>query len=316
MHIHQDLCIAVIGGGPSAEAVVSRVTANGVIEALRETYHDIHYIELDKDLDSKLLLLQPDVVFPALHGKLGEDGHIQGFLTIAGYPYVGSGVQANAIAINKILAKQVFQLHHLPTANSIIVIYSDDLLQAAQRALSELGNQVVIKPACEGSSIGVSFAHDLTSVQQGIEKAFSYGSSVLIEERIVGTEITAGILERNNSIEVLPVIEIRTPANTWYDYEHRYQPGLSEHIIPAPLPVYQYQRVQEITVLAHQALGCRDLSRADFIVPQEGEPILLEVNTIPGMTPTSLYPDEAKAIGISFAKLVSILVEQAFTRGN
>jgi D-alanine-D-alanine ligase len=136
---------------------------------------------------------------------------------------------------------------------------------------------------------------------------------VLVEERIEGEEITAAVLERNEPV-ALPVIEVATPPDSWYDYEHRYTPGLSDHIIPAPLPEEQYQRVQELAVVAHVSLGCRDLCRVDFVVPSEGEPVVLEVNTIPGMTPTSLYPDAAKAADISFEELVALLVQRALAR--
>jgi len=143
--------------------------------------------------------------------------------------------------------------------------------------------------------------------------AFNYDARVLVEERIVGREITVGILERNG-VEALPVLEVRTPAGSWYDFQHRYTPGLSEHLVPAPLPSAQYMRTQELAVRAHEALGCRDLSRVDFVVPDGGEPVVLEVNTLPGMTPTSLYPDAARAAGLSFEALVQILVERAWSR--
>lgn len=313
MNVHHQLSIAVICGGPSQEAEVSRSTANGIVNALKENYQQVHLVELDHHADKTLRQMNPDVVFPAVHGQWGEDGTLQGFLTICGFPFVGSGVAANALAMDKILAKQIFQLHGLPVAKSRVAQQEDNLNQIAQEIFVALGPAVVIKPACQGSSIGVSFANTAAEVRQGLEKAFEYGPRALAEERIFGAEITAAILERGK-VEALPVIEIKTPAGAWYDFEHRYTAGLSEHILPAPLPPKQYRRVQEVALLAHRALGCRDLSRADFVVPKQGEPILLEVNTIPGMTPTSLFPDAAKAIGISFAALVSLLVEQAATR--
>lgn len=312
MKMKSSLKIAVICGGPSKEAEVSRSTAAGIVKALQENYQAVHLIELDRKIDITLRQLQPDVVFPAVHGQWGEDGILQGLLTICGLPFVGSGVEANVLAMNKILAKQVFQIHGLPTAKSLVIDqhYSN---KKAEEILATLGKQVVIKPACEGSSIGVSFASTVAEVQQGLELAFSHGPKVLVEERIFGAEITAAILQRE-TVEALPVIEIKTPPGTWYDFKHRYTPGLSEHLLPAPLPEAQYRRVQEIARLAHQALGCRDLSRADFVVPKQGEPILLEVNTLPGMTPTSLFPDAAQSVGITFSQLVSLLVEQAMQR--
>jgi D-alanine-D-alanine ligase len=313
MKINHSIKIAVICGGPSKEAEISRSTAAGIVKALQENYQAVHLIELDQQIDTALRQLKPDVVFPAVHGKWGEDGILQGLLTICGFPFVGSGVEANVLAMNKILAKQIFQIHGLPTAKSMVIDQRQNLSKKSQEILEVLGKQVVTKPACEGSGLGVSFASTPAEVQKGLELAFSYGPRVLVEERIFGAEITAAILEQQTA-EALPVIEIKTPPGTWYDFKHRYTPGLSEHLLPAPLPEQQYKRVQEVARLAHQALGCRDLSRADFVVPQQGEPILLEVNTLPGMTPTSLFPDAAKAVGISFAQLVSLLVEQALSR--
>jgi D-alanine-D-alanine ligase len=311
--IHHSLNIAVICGGPSHEAEVSRSTAQGIVKALQKNYQRVHLLELDEHTDQALRNINPDVVFPAVHGKWGEDGTLQGLLTLCGYPYVGSTVAANVLAMDKVLAKQIFRLHGLPTANSKVVYQHENLIKTAEEILKTLGSQVVVKPVCEGSGLGVTFAEDVASVCKGLEIALSYGPRALVEERIIGAEITAAILERDQ-VEALPVIEIRTPPNSWYDYEHRYTPGLSEHLLPAPLPPAQYQRVQEIAAAAHQALGCRDLSRADFVVPSEGEPILLEVNTLPGMTPTSLFPDAAKAVGIDFPALVSLLIEQAYLR--
>lgn len=313
MRVNHQLSIAVICGGPSKEADVSRSTAKGIARALQENYSSVHLVELDHQIDKILRKLKPDVVFPAVHGKWGEDGILQGLLTICGFPFVGCGVEANVLAMDKILAKQIFKLHGLPVAKGMVVHQTQSLEKKAQEILEVLGHQVVIKPACEGSSLGVSFAGTPEEVRKGLQIAFSFGPRALVEERIIGAEITAGILERDN-IEALPVIEIKTPPGTWYDFEHRYTPGLSEHVLPAPLPEAQYRRVQEVAILAHQVLGCRDLSRADFVVPKQGEPILLEVNTLPGMTPTSLFPDAARAVGLSFPALVSLLAERAFAR--
>jgi len=313
MTVHHSLAIAVICGGPSAEADVSRSTANGIVKALQENYQHVHLVELNHETDKILRELRPDVIFPAVHGKWGEDGTLQGLLTICGLPFVGSDVEATVLAMNKILAKQIFQLNGLPVAKSLVIHQHQFSKNKIGEIFEVLGRQVVIKPACEGSGLGISFADNPTAALEGLEHAFSYGHRVLVEERIIGAEITAAVLE-NTTLEALPVIEIKTPPGTWYDFKHRYTPGLSEHLLPAPLPPQQYKRVQEIAVRAHQALGCRDLSRADFVVPNNGEPILLEVNTIPGMTPTSLFPDAAKAAGISFPALVSLLVERAAAR--
>lgn len=221
---------------------------------------------------------------------------------------------ASACAIDKIVAKQIFRDHSLPVAEDVVVHRGEGASRAASRVLELLGSDVVVKPSRQGSALGVRFVKDLTELEQAIEQAFSYDERVLVEEHIMGREITAAILERDNEIEALPIIEIRTPSGSWYDYEHRYTPGLSEHIIPASLSKAQYHRTQELAKLAHEALCCRDLSRVDFVVPEQGEPVILEANTLPGMTPTSLYPDAARAAGLSFEALAAYLVERAFSR--
>lgn len=315
MNVHHQLNIAVICGGPSKEASVSRSTAKGIVAALQENFSSVHLIELDKHIDKNLRKIKPDVVFPAVHGKWGEDGYLQGLLTLCGVPFVGSNMEASVLAMDKTLAKQIFQLHGLPVAKSMVVTQKHPLEKTAREIIATFHSEVVIKPACEGSGLGISFVSTAEEARNALEMALSFGPKAIVEERIIGAEITAAVLERDTA-EALPVIEIKTPPGTWYDYEHRYTPGLSEHILPAPLPEAQYRRVQEVALLAHHALGCRDLSRADFVVPAHGEPILLEINTLPGMTPTSLFPDAAKAVGLSFPALVKLLVERAAARGD
>lgn len=307
--------IAVVCGGPAAEAEVSRVSGRGVANALLATYEHVSVLELDEAIIDYLKEAQVDIIFPVLHGPPGEDGTFQGFLEIVGIPYVGSGVLASACAMDKIVAKQIFRAYGLPVAKDTIVNRSEGAPSAASRVLDLLGPDVVVKPSSQGSALGILFGEDLKDLEQALEQAFSYDERVLVEERIEGREITVAILERDG-IEALPVIEIRTPPGSWYDYEHRYTPGLSEHIIPAPLPEAQYRRTQEVAKLAHESLLCRDLSRVDFIVPEGGEPIILEVNTIPGMTPTSLYPDAARAAGLSFEALVAHLIERTLSRSR
>lgn len=307
--------IAVVCGGPAAEAEVSRVSGRGVANALLATYEHVSVLELDEAIIDYLKEAQVDIIFPVLHGPPGEDGTFQGFLEIVGIPYVGSGVLASACAMDKIVAKQIFRAYGLPVAKDTIVNRSEGAPSAASRVLDLLGPDVVVKPSSQGSALGILFGEDLKDLEQALEQAFSYDERVLVEDRIEGREITVAILERDG-IEALPVIEIRTPPGSWYDYEHRYTPGLSEHIIPAPLPEAQYRRTQEVAKLAHESLLCRDLSRVDFIVPEGGEPIILEVNTIPGMTPTSLYPDAARAAGLSFEALVAHLIERALSRSR
>ena len=305
--------IAVISGGNSPEASVSRSSAEGVIEALRKNYTSVISIELDNGIATALADFDPDVVFPILHGPPGEDGTLQGFLEILEYNYVGSTVHSSAFAMDKIVAKEFFKRDGLPIASQCVVSKSENIAAAVDRITRELGKSVVVKPACQGSSIGVSPVNTSDQLYKGLVSAFEFDSRILIEERIEGKEVTVGVLDTKFGTEAFPVIEVRTPENSWYDFDHRYTPGLSEHIMPAELSRKQSDTLQGIAISAHRTLGCRDLSRADFIVNESGV-YLLEVNTLPGMTPTSLYPDGAKGYGLDFPKLVQHLVERALSR--
>ncbi len=311
--MRKDICIAVVCGGKSRECKVSRVSGRCVASALKKNYDRVILMELDDSVGENLKEKKIDVVFPLLHGVPGEDGTFQGFLDILGIPYVGSGVLASAYAIDKVVAKAIFTKYGLPVAPDMVIEKTE--CPSVKDIIDKVGYDVVIKPAREGSAIGITFCGNEDEINKAVKEAFNYGDRVLVEKRIEGKEITVGILERNG-VEALPVIEIRTPKGTWYDFKHRYTPGLSEHIIPAPLPTKVYERVQKLAIIAHNVLSCRDFSRVDFLVPDEGEPIILEINTIPGMTPTSLYPDAARAGSISFEELVAYLLERAIGRAK
>ena len=306
--------IAVLYGGPSAEAEVSRSSAAGVAQALRETYANVELSQLTPALTRKLLDNPPDVVFPVLHGPPGEDGTLQGYLEILGLTYVGSGVQSSAIAMDKVAAKRAFAAAGLPLAEQVVVDRNDGAAAALDRVRDTLGDYVVVKPDGQGSALGVTLVSNENELHTALETAFGFGPRALVESRLDGREITVGIIDTDDGPQAFPVIEIVTPADSWYDYDHRYTAGLSEHVIPAPMPDAQSRRLQAIAVAAHTALGCRDLSRADFVVADDDTEILLEVNTMPGMTPTSNYPDGAGAFGIPFPQLVSYFVERALDR--
>ncbi len=307
------LRVAVICGGLSNEAVISRISAAGVSEALRVNYKEVIVLELDADLTESLRRFAPDVVFPILHGPPGEDGTIQGFLEILNFPYVGSSVHASSVAMEKPVAKLVFAGAGLPLAGQVIVAENENLDEAVARVDQQLGVDVVIKPANQGSALGVQFANNPQEIRDAMQSAQADYGTVLVESRIVGKEITVGVLDTKEGPEAFPVIEIVTPEATWYDFEHRYTQGLSEHVVPARIPESTRLQLQNMAVDAHVALGCRDLSRADFVVGDE-QIVLLEVNTLPGMTPTSLYPDGAAAWGLDFPDLLVHLVERAATR--
>lgn len=311
------LTVAVLMGGPSAEAEVSRVSAAEVSRALESLGHRAPLVELDANTASSLIELAPDVVFPALHGPPGEDGTVQGFLEILGYPYVGSGVHGSAVAMDKNLAKAVFRDFDLPVCEHVVVDAASDPELAAARVRKQLGERVVVKPLGQGSAIGVTPLANGGDLTAALENALRYGSGVLVEPFVFGAEITVGVLDLAGSeARALPVIEIRTATDEWYDYQNRYTAGKSEHIIPAPLSSDTTRRLQQIALTAHRSLQLRDLSRADFIVTDAEDIVLLEVNTLPGMTPTSLFPDGARALGISFPQLMESLVESALRRAQ
>lgn len=311
--INKKLRIAVINGGESAEAEVSRSSARGVVQALRENYEHVSSMELDGKLAASLQEYAVDVVFPVLHGPPGEDGTVQGFLEILGYPYVGSDVHGSAFAMDKIVSKGIFRESGLPLIKQTVVTRTEGFASAVHKIIQELGEYVVVKPARQGSALGITLVDNENQLHEGLQRAFGFDERLLVERRMDGKEVTVGIIDTDDGCKPFPVIEITTPEGSWYDYEHRYTKGLSEHLMPANLPHNQYLRLQEIAIAAHQSLGCRDLSRADFILTGDAieDIYLLEVNTLPGMTPTSLYPDGAAGYGLNFIELVSYLVERA-----
>lgn len=308
--------VAVLMGGPSAEAAVSRVSATEVSKGLEARGHRARLVELDAHCARHLLDMIPDVVFPALHGPPGEDGTVQGFLEILKLPYVGSGVHGSAVAMDKSLAKAGFRRAGLPVADEVLVEPGTPPAEAARRITDTLGHGVVIKPLRQGSALGVTRMPNGGDVANAIAEGLRYGHGVLVEPFVLGREITVGVLDLHGSSPVaLPTIEIRTAADEWYDYGNRYTAGKSQHLIPAPLPEPLQDELARIALAAHTVLGLRDLSRADFLVTETDEIVLLEVNTLPGMTPTSLFPDAAAALGMDFPGLMDRLVRSAVARG-
>lgn len=257
----------------------------------------------------------PDVVFIALHGKGGEDGTIQGALELMGIPYTGSGVLASALAMNKRMAKQLFRSHGIPVIDELVIQRgkapsSEKLLEQAVRVFGE--SALFVKPSSEGSTFGCSLVLERGELPQAVEFALKYDEYVLVERYVKGMEITVGVLEDTDAEEgllALPVVEI-IPKNTYYDYESKYAPDGSKHIIPARISAAQTALAQEYAKLCHTALGCRGMSRTDLIATDTAL-YVLEVNTIPGMTPTSLLPQAAEVAGISFPELLNRLILSA-----
>lgn len=298
--------IAVLYGGISKEREVSLSTGKGVIDALRKRGHEVIGIDFHPEKLDDILQLDVDIVYIGLHGRYGEDGKIQALLDMLNIPYVGSGALASALAMDKARAKLFFEKVGARVARGQ-VLYKHSYDEKATEIYLPL--PVVVKPNQEGSTIGVTIAETERELREGIEKAFDYDETVLIEEWIDGTEVTVAVMGKQGEERALPVIEI-VPKNKFYDYESKYSAGGSEHIIPARISAEQTAYVQKYAVLAHQALGCNVYSRADFIVPKDGsDPVILEVNTLPGMTPTSLFPDAARKIGLSYEEMVEMLVQ-------
>lgn len=314
MQISNEVQIGIVYGGKSNEADVSKNSAKEVFNALKNSFENVSMIELSSALPKKLLANKIDVVFPLAHGSPGEDGTLQGLLDIMEIPYVGSGVKASACAMNKLTTKDILRNYNIPLAEDFVLnrsFFSDEILN---KCIAALGEKIVIKPLQSGSALGVELIDHPADLKKLLLEKFSSYDSLLIEKKYYGKEITVGILQINNKITALPVIEIITPKDSWYDYQHRYTPNYSQHIIPANVSSDTEEKLKALAIKVHETIDCRDLTRSDFIVTNDDKIIFLEVNTIPGMTSTSLYPDAAQAAGIPFKDLVKTLVMNAFKR--
>ncbi len=302
--------VAVLYGGMSAEREVSLASGAQVIEGLREAGFEVTPIDVTEDLGAvlKALTPRPDAVFNALHGRFGEDGSIQGVLDWLNIPYTHSGVRASSMAMDKVAAKAMFAAAGLPVAQGRLVGV-DELAAADPMPLP-----YVVKPVCEGSSVGVEIIRAGDNRRAAVARAWHFGGDPLVEEFIPGRELTVGVMGER----ALAVTEILADAGTFYDYESKYAAGGSRHIIPAEVHPDVYARALEIALAAHRALGCRGASRCDFRYDDTaGEPgrlVLLEINTQPGLTPTSLLPEQAAHLGIDFPRLCAWMVENAACR--
>jgi D-alanine-D-alanine ligase len=323
--------VALLMGGRSAEREISLRTGQGIAQALRNLGHEVTSVDaangrilppgaeergaLPAADESGLPALsvhavanaeaidQADVVFIALHGGAGEDGTIQALLEMAGKPYTGSGVLASALAMNKAMSKRVFEREGIPTPPWRLVSVRDDREIAAEPLG---GYPLVVKPNEQGSTVGLTIVVRPDEMAEALDLAFEYGPEALVERYIPGRELTVAVLGN----EALPVVEIR-PQGGHYDYESKYTAGKSDYFCPADLPEGLAARVRELGRRAAEVLGCRGVVRADFRLSPAGEPYCLEVNTIPGMTPTSLVPMAARAQGLSYDQVVGRMLELA-----
>jgi len=302
--------VAVLYGGISAEREVSLSSGRQVIVALREAGFDVTPVEVGDDLAAVLRALdpRPDAVFNALHGRFGEDGAIQGVLDWLGIPYTHSGVRASALAMDKAAARAIFATAGLPIARGRLVDIAE--LEHAD----PLPLPYVIKPVNEGSSVGVEIMREGGNRRAAVAAAWTYGPEAMVEEYIPGRELTVAVMGER----ALAVTEITAANGDFYDYEAKYADGGSRHVIPAPIHPAIYARALHVALAAHRALGCRGATRSDFRYDDtQGEPgrlVLLEVNTQPGLTPTSLLPEQAAHLGMSFPQLCAWMVEHAACR--
>jgi D-alanine-D-alanine ligase len=303
--------VAVLYGGISAEREVSLSSGLKVIDALREVGFDVTPIDVGEDLGAVIAALKdarPDAAFNALHGRFGEDGAIQGVLDWMGIPYTHSGVRASAVAMDKAAAKAVFASAGLPIARGREVDIAE--LEAAD----PLPLPYVVKPVNEGSSVGVEIIRSGDNRRAEVARAWRFGKVAMVEEFIPGRELTVGVM----GDRALAVTEILADAGVFYDYESKYADGGSRHLIPAPVHPDAYTQALDVALAAHRAIGCRGASRCDFRYDDTaGEPgrlVLLEINTQPGLTPTSLLPEQAAHMGMSFPRLCAWMVENASCR--
>lgn len=300
-------------GGSSVEREISLITGEKISEALKTRGYKVVNIDLDRDIAENLKNCACDLVFIALHGSPGEDGTIQGLLDLMGLPYVGSGVLASAVGIDKIRSKMLFSALGIPAPFHLPVspeeLGEGKTEQLIHRLTGSLGLPMVIKPSKTGSAIGVKVVREESEIEPALREAVKYGETIA-EEFIKGVEITTGVLGTHHP-RALPAIEIVSERD-FYDFEAKYTPGMSSHHIPPRVDPEAVKRAEAFAIAAHVGLGCRCLSRVDFIVDAEDNlPYILEINTIPGMTPTSLFPEAAKAAGIEFEDLIESLIELA-----
>jgi D-alanine-D-alanine ligase len=296
--------IGVLLGGLSSEREVSIRTGEAVLAALRERGHDAVPIYVDGDIDVALRQERIEVAFVALHGRWGEDGSIQGLLELLGIPYTGSDVLASALAMHKAKAKELFRLHNLPTP-AYYTLRADDARDLVG-IHGDFGFPCVVKPVCEGSSVGVSICDSFEQLVPAVERALCFDDELLVERFIAGREVSVAILDDR----ALGAVEI-APREGFYDYANKYTRGATDYFVPPRLSPERYRGILAQALRAHLALGCRGATRVDMIVSESGNEFVLEVNTVPGLTRTSLLPKIADAAGISFGELCELMLAGA-----
>ncbi len=316
MEEKNSLNVALLAGGKSSEREVSLKGAEQVKGALLELGHRVYQYDPACDLE-RLLKEAPDLdcAFLVLHGAFGEDGRIQGFLDMIGLPYQGAGVMGSAMAMDKHISKTIYEGHGIPTPRWLLV-QRGMREPSVEKIVDVLGLPIMVKPRTQGSSIGMGIARDEDDIQVRMEQAFEWDEFLILEQYIQGREISVGVLETFGD-ETLPPIEI-VPGKEFefFDYKAKYTPGATQEICPAPLEKALERQARDLAKKAHYALGLSDYSRTDMLLGDDGSLLVIETNTIPGMTATSLFPQEAKEAGLCFKDLVGFLLMLAFKKGK
>ncbi|MBM3243326.1 MAG: D-alanine--D-alanine ligase [Candidatus Omnitrophica bacterium] len=303
--------VGVLMGGPSSEKEISLKSGKAVVRALHESgVNAVEIIVKSENIKENISLLKSkhiDCAFIALHGRFGEDGNIQRILSRQKIPYTGSGVRASKLAMDKVASRNIFKRYGLFVPSFKVINH-----YSKRTSLPEwIKFPLVIKPALTGSSIGISIVDDYKDIKPAIESAFKFDKRVIIEEYIKGRELTVGILEGRP----LPVVEI-IPKRHFFDYQAKYKHGLTKYTVPAKLSLKVTKKVQKVALLAHRFLGCFGCSRVDIILDKRERPFILEVNTIPGLTSTSLLPKACRKAGIDFNDLCIKLIELAYGKAK
>ncbi len=302
--------IALLFGGFSAEREISFKTGKMIAQNLDRKKYQVFLFDPKEDLEKLIGALKGrkiDVVLPALHGPLGEDGTIQGMLELFGVPYTFSGVLASALAMDKVMTKKILETEKILMPHHVILEKS-----YGKNDLKKIKLPVVVKPIDQGSSVGTFIVRSKKELPKALKAAFKFGKKIMVEEFIQGKEITAAVLG-NKYPRTLPLIEIRPKISSFFDYRAKYEVGGSEELCPAPISKKLTKEIQKIAVKVHKTLGCRGVTRSDFIL-KNNKPYFLEINTIPGMTETSLVPQAAAKAGIPFSELLDRLIELALEK--
>lgn len=302
--------VAVVMGGPSAEREVSLNTGAAIANALREYgYTNVVEIDLDpRNFGKQLAESKAEVVFNAVHGLYGEDGRLQTLLEIREMPYTGSGMIASVSCMDKVITKRMLRDAGISTPACLIINKKESGIK--EKIMQRFSLPVVIKPASQGSSIGVEIVKEENQLDEALANAFKYSRDILVEEFIGGKELTVSMMQKDGEVVALPVIHIAPHSGT-YDYHSKYTKGATEYICPADLDEETTKKVQEISKQAYEVLGCSGVARADVMLDEVGNGYVLEINTVPGMTATSLVPKAAAAAGISFPELCNIILQSA-----